>query len=101
DCEHNNLASYLTTNPYIQPRRIRVSHAPYYLGMDRKVFNQLVRPTLTEFVIGKQGIVFDRLDLDAWVDDHKIRSGRPAVRPMRGKKLWDAKHRQASLNEAN
>jgi hypothetical protein len=45
--------------------------APAYLGMDRTVFNQEVRPHLTEIPIGAQGIAFDRLDLDAWADQHK------------------------------
>ena len=47
-------------------------------GMDRNRFNAEVRPYLTEIPIGKQGIGFDRLELDAWVDDYKSRNGRPA-----------------------
>ena len=39
--------------------------------MDRNRFNAEVRPYLTEIPIGKQGIGFDRLELDAWVDDYK------------------------------
>jgi hypothetical protein len=56
--------------------------------MDRNRFNVEVRPYLTEFPIGKQGIGFDRLELDAWVDDYKSRNGRP--RQSKGDKTWDA-----------
>ena len=68
--------------PEILPRLIRLRDAPAYLGMDRNRFNQTVRPCLTEIPIGEQGIAFDRLDLDAWADDHKSRNGRPGR--MRG-----------------
>ena len=62
-----------------QPRILRFRDAPRYLGMDRNRFNAEVRPHLTEIPIGKQGIGFDRLELDAWVDDYKSRNGRPAI----------------------
>ena len=52
----------------IVPRLIRFRDAPLYLGMDRNRFNAEVRPYLVEIRIGQQGIAFDRLDLDAWVD---------------------------------
>ncbi len=61
------------------PRLIRLKDAPDYLGMDRHRFNEEVRPSITEVPIGSQGIAFDRLDLDAWVDDYKRCSGRPAA----------------------
>ncbi len=51
------------------PRLIRFKDAPRYLGMDRNRFNKEVRPYLTQIPIGTQGIAFDRLDLDAWVDN--------------------------------
>ncbi len=59
------------------PRLIRLRDAPYYLGMDRNRFNAEVRRSLTQIPIGKQGVAFDRLDLDAWADDYKRRNGRP------------------------
>ena len=71
------------------PRLIRLRDAPAYLGMDRHRFNNEVRPGLTEIPIGNQGIAFDRLDLDAWVDDHKQCSGRPAATDKRSTKKWD------------
>ena len=61
---------------------------PRYLGMDRNQFNAEVRPYLTEVPIGKQGIGFDRLELDAWFEDYKSRNGRP--RRSKGVKSWDA-----------
>ena len=62
----------------IQPRIVRFRDAPAYCGMDRNRFNAEVRPYLTEIPIGKQGIGFDRLELDAWVDEYVARNGRPA-----------------------
>ncbi|MHC8404278.1 hypothetical protein [Pseudomonas sp. TMB3-21] len=51
-----------------QPRILRAFQAPSYLGMCREVFNKAVRPYVREFPIGKQGIGFDRLELDKWAD---------------------------------
>lgn len=72
----------------IQPRLIRLRDAPAYLGMNRNHFNKAVRPALTEIRIGKQGIAFDRLELDAWVEQYKSCNGRPARN--QGDDLWDA-----------
>ena len=65
-----------------QPRILRFRDAPSYLGMDRNRFNAQVRPCVTEIPIGKQGIGFDRLELDAWVDDysHPQRASRTIER---------------------
>ena len=68
------------------PRLLRLRDAPLYLGMDRNRFNREVRPQLTEIPIGRQGIAFDRLELDAWIDDYKYRNGRPAAQR---RKPWD------------
>jgi hypothetical protein len=54
--------------------------------MDRNRFNRIVRPYLVVIPIGKQGIAFDRLDLDDWADQYKSRNGRPAARR---RKPWD------------
>jgi hypothetical protein len=78
------------------PRIIRVRDAPRYLGMDRNRFNVEVRPHLAEIRIGKQAVGFDRLELDAWVDDYKHRNGRPG--PRKGAKSWDASEYPASSN---
>jgi hypothetical protein len=50
--------------------------APFYVGMDRNRFNAEVRPSLTAAPIDRQGIAFDRAELDAWVDDDISRDGR-------------------------
>jgi predicted DNA-binding transcriptional regulator AlpA len=60
----------------MNPRLIRLRDVPKYLGMDKNRFNAEVRPRLTEVPIGARGIAFDRLELDAWVDDHVRRNGR-------------------------
>lgn len=81
------------TDPYGQPRILRAKHAPSYLGMCRAEFDKTVRPHVSEFPIGKQGVGFDRLELDAWADayiaahsnDKKTRdesSSLPTVTPQ-------------------
>ncbi len=83
------------TFDYILPRIIRIRDAPFYLGMDKNRFNAEVRPSLTEIKIGTQGVAFDRLELDAWVDDLISRIGKPGTRKLE-KTSWDAKKHQAS-----
>jgi hypothetical protein len=63
------------------PRLVRLRDAPAYLGMDRNRFNREVRPCLTKIPIGQQGIAFDRLELDAWVEDYISRNGRRPKAP--------------------
>jgi len=74
------------TNIVLLPRLVRLRDAPAYLGMDRNRFNNEVRLHLTRIPIGQQGIAFDRLELDAWVEDYISRNGRPAARR---RKPWD------------
>ena len=74
------------TTVVLLPRLVRLRDAPAYLGMDRNRFNREVRPHLTNIPIGQQGIAFDRLELDAWVEDYVSRNGRPAARR---RKPWD------------
>lgn len=76
----------------MQPRLIRLRDAPNYLGMDKNRFNKEVKPCLSIVPIGKRGIAFDRLDLDAWVEHYKKCNDRPANK--RSKKLWGEKERQ-------
>lgn len=76
---------------------IRFKDAPAYLGMDRNRFNAEVRPYVTEIRPGKQGIAFDRLDLDAWWDDYKSRNGRPG-RSVTGGLTWDKRKHRALSN---
>ena len=77
----------MKTDTPLLPRLVRFRDAPFYLGMDRNRFNAEVRSQLTEIPIGTQGIAFDRLELDAWVEQYKHRNGRPAQR--KGKLTWD------------
>ena len=77
----------------MQPRLIRFRDAPRYLGMDRNRFNIEVRRFVTEVRIGRQGVAFDRLELDAWVDEYLARNGRPA---QKGAISWDARQYPAS-----
>ena len=84
------------TRPTMLARIIRLRDAPTYLGMNRNCFNARVRPVLTELPIGVQGIGFDRLELDAWVDDYVARNGRPG---RKGQYPWDAKDQQVSSSE--
>jgi hypothetical protein len=79
----------------ILPRLIRLRDASRYLGMDPNRFNTEVRPQLIEVPIGKQGIAFDRLDLDQWADQYKSRNGRPGKQKGE-KKPWDVRKYQAS-----
>ncbi|MHB1954475.1 MAG: hypothetical protein ACYCOU_12080 [Sulfobacillus sp.] len=77
-----------THGAHLLPRLIRARDAPFYLGMDRNRFRTEVRPALTVVPIGVQGIAFDRLELDAWVDHYKSRNGRPGH--LSGGTPWDA-----------
>ena len=69
----------------ITPRLLRFRDASRYLGMDRNRFYVEGRPHVTQIPIGRQGIAFDRLELDAWVEDYKSRNGRPASTSKRRK----------------
>ncbi|MCG7946542.1 MAG: hypothetical protein N0C84_09405 [Candidatus Thiodiazotropha taylori] len=89
--------SKAVSKPVLIPRLLRLRDAPHYLGMDRNRFNKEVRPYLTEIPIGEQGIAFDRLEIDGWVDEYIQRNGRPG-RPT-GDQLWDAKKHRASSKE--
>jgi hypothetical protein len=59
--------------------------------MDKNRFNRDVRPQLCVIPIGAQGIAFDRVDLDAWVDEYKNRNGRPAYLAKRVMELREVK----------
>ena len=74
----------------ITPRLLRFRDASRYLGMDRNRFYVEGRPHVTQIPIGRQGIAFDRLELDAWVEDYKSRNGRPASH-LRGVKIMGRK----------
>ncbi len=77
-----------TIRPLLLPRLIRLRDAPGYVGMDKNRFNREVRPALINVPIGKQGIAFDRLELDAWVEQYIACNGRP-VSNVKGESVWD------------
>ena len=85
-----------SASPILLPRFIRLRDAPFYVGMDRNRFNAEVRQFLTCIPIGRQGIAFDRLELDTWVEDYVSCNGRPAKRS----ETWDAENHLASRKEA-
>lgn len=60
------------------PRFLRFRSAPAYLGMNKNLFNELVRPHVRAIPIGKRGIAFDRLELDAWAEEYCRCNGRSA-----------------------
>lgn len=75
----------------ILPRIIRLRDAPDYLGMDKNRFNAAVRPRLHEKRMGKQGVAFDRLELDAWADNF-FGSGDQRELPSPSKDRIEARH---------
>ncbi|OPE05840.1 hypothetical protein APA46_30365 [Pseudomonas aeruginosa] len=90
------------------PRVVRAGTAPAYLGMCRDEFNKTVRPYVREFRIGRQGIGFDREELDAWADDYIERTvtekngaqGQDRFRSERqGEKPWREKPSLVSTRE--
>ena len=81
-----------------KPVAIRLKDAPGYLGMNRNMFNAMVRPFVTEIRYSKQVVVFDCLDLDAWFDEYKSRNGRPGRQPE-GETTWDGKEPRVSSKE--
>lgn len=90
------------------PRVIRAGAAPAYLGMCREEFTRIVRPHVREFRIGRQGIGFDREELDAWVDDYieravieksGARGQDRSCSERQGEKPWREKPSLASTRE--
>ena len=69
-------------------RVIRLKDAPAYLGMNKNRFNEQVRPRVTIIPIGKQGIGFDRGELDDWLKDYKDCHGISSAINGRRAKQW-------------
>lgn len=88
----------------LQPRLIRLKLAYAYLGMAERTFNEQVRPFVNELRIGKQGIAFDRLDLDNWVEHYKQRGQcvdlSKDCHSSKRTELWQKNDYQDSSNEA-
>jgi len=60
----NNTTNFI----HFPARLIRLKNIPQYTGFDRNRFNREIRPDLNEVKIGRQGIAFDRHELDQWID---------------------------------
>ena len=87
------------------PRFIRAMNAPAYLGMCREEFKNTVRPHVREFPIGKQGVAFDRHELDRWADAYieaaaiekmNDRDNNPPCSGRLGASKWREKRSPAS-----
>ena len=52
--------------------------------MSSYTLDRQARPYLTDIPIGKKGVDFDRIELDAWADRHKAANGRPAQKDVYG-----------------
>lgn len=79
---HHRRAKTDVSEGGARPRLIRQRDAPGYLGMDRNKFNKDVRPFLTEIPLGRQALAFDRLELDAWVEEYIECNGRRPKAPI-------------------
>ena len=73
-------------------RGFNCSQAMAYLGVKRRAFDKHIRPHLTAVRLGTS-VVFDRIDLDRVLDEHKTRNGRPHEK---GGITW-ADHKAASI----
>lgn len=73
-------------SPALQPRFVRLRDAPSFFGMDKNRFNREIRRLLTQIRIGRQGVAFDLLEMQAAAEDYKSRNGRPAAARS---KPWD------------
>ena len=80
----------------IEPRVIRLTDAPAYLGMGAKYFNEHVRPNVELVNLGGNHMkMFDRLDLDAWFTNHKAANGKPT----KEQQSWQKEHQASEKRE--
>ena len=85
----------------IMPRVLRLRDAPRYLGMNRNLFNSDVRPFLAEVRIGRQGVAFDRLELDAWWEQYRsCNERRPKASKPEDDKCQNVTECRGSATEA-
>ena len=61
------------------PRLVRLKDAPLYLALDKNFFNREIRALLTDIHLGR-AVLFDREELDIWVEHAKKEYGRPPYR---------------------
>jgi predicted DNA-binding transcriptional regulator AlpA len=73
-------------------RGFNCQEALQYLGIKRRAFDKYFRPALNPIRLGTS-VVFDRIDLDRLLEEHKSRNGRPVEK---GVHTW-AEHNPASI----
>ena len=73
-------------------RGFNCQEALHYLGIKRRAFDKYFRPLLSPIRLGT-AVVFDRIDLDRVLEEHKSRNGRPVEK---GVDSW-AEHNPASI----
>lgn len=84
-----------TTAPERIPSRvIRLKDAVRYFSTNKNVFNAEIRPLLHPFRIGKRGIGFDKLELDALIDALSARNER-----SRKEESWNENYQKDSSGE--
>ena len=66
----------MKNNEPLQPRLVRLKDAPKYLSIGKNLFNEKVRPTLTELRITDRMVSFDREELDQWAESQLELTGR-------------------------
>ena len=64
----------------ISPRLLRAKDAYLYLGFSRQTFNRKVKPYVTQIKDGSRMLLYDKVELDLWVDHYKESNGRPPER---------------------
>jgi len=64
----------------ISPRLLRAKDAYLYLGFSRQTFNKKVKPYVTGIKDGSRMLLYDKVELDRWVDHYKECNGRPPER---------------------
>ena len=74
----------------MEKRGYNCQEALQYLGIKRRAFETYVRPYLVPVRMGTC-VVFDRIDLDRVLEDHKCRNERPIEK---GEMTW-AEHKPA------
>jgi hypothetical protein len=79
----------------ILPRLLKIKDVLEYLRIDVNKFNNSVRPYLTEIPVpyspgndSSRGVRFDRLELDAWLEQYKRCNGPAPEKSLEDMKLW-------------
>jgi hypothetical protein len=111
-----NSYKYFLNNPEVKPpgyppRIMRTQEVLYYLSTNINEFNKRFRPELSEIKLGNHAVGFDRLQIDALINQIESASidfdsslnnnmSRGKQRPIqtKGGSTWDENARQDSTN---